>query len=104
MGTLQCRLDSTRERNVIVFDQHAIRQIEAVILSTAATHGIFVEWTQTGSGLPGIEDFCFGAGYGLNELSCQGSDSAQPLQKVENHPFAGQQHPSIMPNDCDGLA
>ena len=53
-------LDATAERDVIVLDENAVGEIEAMVFAAAATNGVFVEDAQAGYGLACIEDF--GAG------------------------------------------
>ena len=43
MRTLESRRNPTGECNVIVLDQHTIREVEPVILTAAATDRIFVD-------------------------------------------------------------
>ncbi len=67
--------NSAGERDVIVLDEDSIGKIEAVILAAAATHSVFVDHAQTGSGLASVENTRFGAGDGVDELASESGDA-----------------------------
>ena len=54
MGALERLLDAARHGNVIVLDEHAVGEIEAVIVSAAAGDRIFIENAQARDGLASI--------------------------------------------------
>src|SRR5256885_5165592 len=74
------------------------------ILSTAAAECLFNQRTKDGRGFTGVKNFGFGAGDGVNKLPRKSSNSAQPLQKVENDALAREQHPRIVTNNRNWLA
>ena len=73
---------------MVVLNQHAIRQVESVILPAAATDRILIQHAKAGGGLTSIENFCFGSTDRFHKFSRQRGNAAQPLQQVQDHAFA----------------
>ncbi len=75
---------------MIVLDEDAVLQVEAMIDASAAADCVLVEGAQTGYGFARVEDFCLCAGDGFDELVSQGCDAAHALHEVENYALAGE--------------
>ena len=103
-GAFERGNDSAGERDVIVFEQDSVGEVEAVILPSAAADGVFVDHAQAGRGLASIENAGLGAGNCVDKFAGQSGDAAHPLQKIEHHSFARQDHASVVLDDGDGLA
>ena len=73
---LEHRGKAAAEGDVIVFDEDAVLQIEAVIDAAAAADGVFIEHAEAGDGFAGVEDLGFCAGDGFDELVGEGGDAA----------------------------
>ena len=72
---------------MIVLDQHHVVQTETMIGSAAGTDRGFFQFPKPGCCFSGIEN-----GYAIvcsrfDELAGQRCDPAQPLQKIQRHPF-----------------
>src|SRR6185369_9389273 len=80
MRALQRRTNSAGQCDVVVLDQHAVREIEPVILSSAAAHGIFIEHAQAEYSLAGVEDLRSRALDRVHELARQRGRATQALQ------------------------
>src|SRR4051812_39538840 len=104
MSALQRLRNATRQRNMIVLDQYAVRQIEAVIESAAAHHAIFIEDAKARDSFARIENADSGSGNGIHELARERRDSAQPLQYIQDDALTREQHPCIVANNGDRLA
>ena len=102
--TLERRDRASRQHNVIVLDQYTIRKIQAMILTPAAAHGIFVNHAQPWRRFAGIENMHTRAHDGIDELASDRRDTAHPLQEIKDHPLTGQNHPRVMLDDCNRLA
>ena len=70
---------------VVVLDEHEIVKPEAVIAPAAAGHGVFLEASPAGSGLPRVEDLCLGAAHGVGELRRERGDTGEALDKIQRH-------------------
>ena len=75
-----------------------------MVLSASAADGVLVEHAQPRHGFSGIENSRLGACNRIHELPGQGSDSAEALQKIQDHPFAGKNHAGVMPDHRHRLA
>ena len=73
---------------MIIFDEHAVGEIQAMIESAAAAHGVLVENAQAGSSLASIENARPGSGDGVDEFPRQSCNAAHALKKVQYHAFA----------------
>ena len=101
-------LNAAAQRNVIVLDEDAGGEVDAVIGSSSALHGVFLQGAQAGHGLACIEHAGVSAPMcgidGVNEFSRQRGDAAEVLQQVEDHALAAQQHPRIVADNRKHLA
>src|SRR5690242_19312132 len=104
MGAVQRFADAAGQGDVIVLDEDTVGEIEAVIQSASAAHGIFVEHPQTRDSLAGIQDARLGAGDGINEFASQCSNAAHALQEIQDDTFAGEEHARVVANDGDLLS
>src|SRR5205814_5658903 len=104
MRPFERRLDSTRQRNMVVLDEHAIGEIKSVILASAATHRIFVQNTKSRRGFAGIENRSPGSRYSIHEFSRERCDPAQPLQEIQDHALAREHNARIVSDDRDLLS
>src|SRR5579864_569914 len=104
VGTLKCRHDATRERNVIVLDEHAVGEIKTMILPASAAHAVLVNDSQAGHRLARIENSRLCPAHRFDELPRDGGYPAHALQEIQNHTLAGKYHPRIVPDDRHGLA
>ena len=75
-----------------------------MILSAAAAHRILVEHAQARRGFAGVENARLGAGNRVHKFARQGSDSAQPLQEVQNHALAGKNDARVVADHRNRLA
>jgi len=101
--TLQRILDPPRERDVVVLDEHAVREIETMILPTATSDRILIKHAQARCSFAGVENSGFGSGDSLHELASQRGDPAEALQEIQDHALTGQNDACIVANDRDGL-
>ena len=81
---------------MIVFDQHAVREVQAVVVPAAAANCVFIEHAQAGHGLARIQNAGLGALHGINKLAGESGDAAQPLQHVQYHPLAGEKDTGVV--------
>src|SRR5438067_2204507 len=51
---------------VIVLDEDAVEEADAVVVAAAAAHGVFLQESPTGQGLAGVEDLALQPGDGLD--------------------------------------
>src|SRR5947209_7563964 len=82
--------------DVIVFDKNPILQVQPVINSSSAAHGIFVEDTQTWNRLACIQNLCLCLRYCADKLVCQRGDTAHPLHQVQDHPLGREQRGGVV--------
>ena len=102
-GALQRRNRAPGQRNVIVLDQHAVGEIQPVILAAAAAHRVFVNHAQPRRRLAGIENPNARTLHRIHKLASGGRDSGHALQKIQDHPLTRQNHPRVMLDDRDLL-
>src|SRR5580693_8843214 len=67
-----------------------------MILSAAATHGIFIDDAQSGSGFTRVENACPRTGDCLYELARKSRDPAHALQEIQDHALAGENHARVV--------
>ena len=84
---------------MVVLDEDARGQVDAMIGSSAALHGILFKDAKTGHGLARIQDMCVGAMHGVHVCPRERCDAAEMLHQVEDHTLAAQQHPRIVADD-----
>ncbi|GBE03558.1 hypothetical protein BMS3Abin09_00475 [bacterium BMS3Abin09] len=75
---------------MVVFDQHTVKEPEAVVRSLAGLYSVFVEESEAGGGLsgigyPGLEPF-----YGLHIFIGKCGDTGKSLENIKRCPFGGQ--------------
>ena len=86
------------KRNVVVLDQNAGGKVDAVIRSSTAQHGVFLQSAQTGNRFAGVEHVGACSLNRVGVLARQRGDAAQVLEEVEDYPLAAQQHARIVAN------
>src|SRR5580704_7601390 len=104
VSPFQCGRDPAGQCDVIVLDEHAIRQIQAVVVSAAAAYRIFVEHAQSGRGFSRVQDARGSAGHYVDEFASKGGDATQPLHEIQNHALTGEHHAGVMPDNRHRLA
>src|SRR5581483_1774893 len=92
------------ESNVIVLDEHSVRKVETMVLPAAAAHGVFIDDAQPRGRFPRIENSRSRSRNCLNKFASERCYPAHPLKKVEYHPLAGEQHPSVVANHSHRLS
>ncbi len=100
---LQRRNRASSQRNVIALDQHAVGEIQPVILPAAAAHRVLVNHAQPRRRLARIENSHVRALDRIHKLAGGGRDSGHALQKIQDHPLTRQNHPRVMPDHRDLL-
>ena len=100
----QHRGQPAAQRDVIVLDKDAAGQIEAMIRSPAALHGVFFQSPQSRHGLARVEHTGVRSLNGIHESPRQRGDAAQVLHQIQNHPLATEQHARIVADDGQHLA
>ena len=101
---LEDRRDAAAESDVVVLDENAGGEIDAMIGSAAAEDGVFFEGAQAGDGLARVEDAGVGALDGVSVFARERGDAAEVLEQVENDALATEQDAGIVANDGDDLA
>ena len=95
MSLVACELDCFGDTScgcyMVVFDQHSVKEPEAVIRSHACLYSVFVKEPEAWRGFPGVgyprpESF-----YGFHIFIGKGGDTGKSLEDVECCPFSGQQ-------------
>ncbi len=94
------------EGDVVVLDQDAVLQVEAVVEAAAAADGVFIERAQAGDGLAGVEDFGLRlhGGDGADVLVGERGDAGHALHQVEDDALGGEDAGGVGADDGDGLA
>ena len=77
-------------RQMVVLDQHAVAQVEAVVLPAAYSHGVALQRSQARRRLARVQDANVEAGYGIDQPAGGAGDAREPLEEVEGDPFAAQ--------------
>jgi len=75
---------------VVVLDQHAVIEAEAMVRAAAARHGVLLEEAQIGRGLTRVEDHRPVRLHRLDESRGQRGDAAHPLHEIEGGAFRRQ--------------
>ena len=90
---------------MIVLDQDAVLQIEAVVEAAAAADGVLIEGAQAGDGLAGVEDFGLRLGGcdGADIFVGQRSDAGHALHQVKDDALGREDAGRIGSDDGDGL-
>src|ERR1700728_1165560 len=84
--------DAAAERDVVVLDEDAVGEVEAMVLAAAAGDGVFVQQAQPGHRLARVQHFRFGALHLVDVAARDGSDAAHALHQVEDDALAGKQN------------
>ena len=74
---------------VIIFHENGIVQSEAMVVPTAAAHGVFFQIAPAGRGLARIVDSCVRACDSLHKPPRLRGNTAQMLHKIEHDTLAG---------------
>ena len=83
--------DAAAEPQVVVLDQDAVVQAEAMVRAAAAAHGELLQRAQARRRLARVEDRRAGAGDGVDVPARQRRDTGQPPEQVQRGALAGQQ-------------
>ena len=67
-----------------------VEEAEAVVDAAAHGDGVFVQGTEAGDGLAGVEDAGAGSGDRVDECAGERGDAAEALEEVEGGAFAGE--------------
>src|SRR5208282_6407721 len=81
----------TRRFDVVLFDEDAAVQAEAVIRPASGAHRVFLQRAQTRMGLSGVDDTGTGTRDCIDEAARLSGDSGKELHKIECDPLAGQE-------------
>src|SRR5262249_36035276 len=104
MRPLQRFGDSAGERDVVVLDENAVGQIQAVVHAAATAHSVLVEHPPAGNGLARVENAGVRADHGIHIFAGERCDSAHALQYVQYYALAGEQYARVVPHYSDLLA
>ena len=85
------RADRTGGRDVVLFDEDAVEQADAVVAPAAAAHGVLLREPQPRNGLARVEERAACAGELLDVAARRGRRGGQRLQEVESGALAGEQ-------------
>ncbi len=75
-----------------------------MILSASATYRVFIQHAQSHHRLARVENLRASSAYRIHKSPRDRGNSAQSLQQVQDHAFAGEQRPRVMPDIRDDLA
>ena len=76
---------------MVVLDEHARAQVEAVVARPAHAHRIFLQQAEARRGFARVRDAQAGAGGGVDERTRQGCNSRQALHEIQGGTFGGQE-------------
>ena len=85
------------EADVVVLDQNAVVQAEAMVAAAAGAHGVLLQRAQQRCRLARVEDRD-ASRRGIDELPRQRGDAGQPLHEVERGAFRRQQRRGMPAN------
>ena len=103
-GALEDRGNAAAERDVIVLDENAGGEIDAVIGASAAEDRVFFKGAHAGDGFARVEHAGVRALNRVGKLARERGDAAEVLQQVENDALATEQHARVVANDGENLA
>ena len=86
------RADAARERDVVIFYQHAVVESEAVIAPAAGLHRVLLQHTQARRRLARIHDLRARAFDRFDKLARQRGDAGETLQEIQSRALAAQEH------------
>ena len=95
-STLKHRRQAAAERNVIVLDQDAGGQIDAMVCSSSTLHGVLFKNPQSRNGLACVEYLCMRSLNCVNVCARQRGNPAQVLHKIQDHSLATEQRAGIV--------
>ena len=90
-------------RQMVVFNQNAVGQIQAVVPAAAHADAVLVQKAMAGGGFAGVHNAGAGAGHGGHIAAGGGGDAAHPLHKVEGGAFRPQDGRRRAPHAGDVL-
>src|ERR1700733_1237574 len=91
------------KRDVVVLDQDAVGEVEAMFFAAAAGDRVFIQQAQAGHGLARVKNLRFGALHLVDVAAGDGGDAAHSLHQVQDYAFAGEQHVRGGAYDGNGL-
>jgi len=92
------------EGDVVVLDEDAGGEIDAVVGASAALDRVLIEDAEAGDGFTGVEDAGVGTLNGVDVMAGKGGDTAEVLHKVEDDALATEQDAGVVANDGERLA
>ena len=95
LGRLHRRRHAARRADVIVFEQHAVGQVVAMIVPAAHAHGILLKHPHIRGGLSRIQQFRLCPFQQFRHRPRIRRNPAHALQIIERHPLARKEHPDI---------
>ena len=75
---------------MIVLDQKAIEESDAMVVPSAAADGVFFQHSQSGQRFARVVNLRFGPFYALHEARGLCCHAAEMLKKIENDPLGGE--------------
>ncbi|MNN47590.1 hypothetical protein D3C81_1620180 [compost metagenome] len=91
MRRSHCFGHATAGGDVVLFDQERVVQADAVVITAAAGHCIFLRQAQAGQGLARVEQTHLGVCDQVGEKPRTGGDTRQHLQEVQRRALAAEQ-------------
>ena len=88
---LDCRPDAARDREVVVLDENAVVEAEAMVRPAARAHGVFLDRAQAGKRLADVDDARLRATHGLDDPRGGRGDAAHVADKVERDALGREQ-------------
>src|ERR1044071_7202941 len=105
--TFACALDRRRdpasERDVVVFDEHAVVKSEAMVAPAARKHRVLFQHTQTRRRLARINDLRMSAFDRSDVFTRQRGDTRKTLKQIERDTLASEQDVCEAARACDDL-
>jgi len=96
--------DSSGQRDVIVFDEDSVGEIEAMILTAAAANRVFVDDAESRGGFACVKNARLRSGNRIHEFPRKRRDPAHALEKVQDHAFTGEKNARVVPDYSYRLA
>ena len=101
---LDRRRHAARERDVVVLDQHAVVEPEAVVARAAGRDRVLLKHAQARRSLARVNDLRVRALDGLDEAARERRDAGEALHQVQGEAFAREQHVGEAGRARDDLA
>ncbi len=89
---------------MIVLDQHAVGEIEPMVVSAATADRVFIQQAHSRNGLARVENSRLRAADYIHVASRDGRDAAHALKQIQDHALAGKNHASIVANHGNRLS